>query len=805
MKTYTLKNLETGEIVELPEGDAEKALVSGQFAAPAGQQFDLLDHEGQPVQVGPSEVGERLRQGFALEAEHDRLQRQYGDRTFEALGLGALRGLSFGLSDVVLTEGGHYKPEELSNIEEANPIASGIGEVASLVTPLGPASGLVKGATRAGRAIGSLATGRLLPKALKGATEGALYGAGHLISEEALGRANANAESIVGSIGVGAVLGAGVETGLAGLGIAGKKLLGKAKQTNLPKVFSNFRNIAETTNEKSITLADRFQGLERPGTVEGLALRQKVLSRNLPDDFVKDFNKLVKETNKAETVVRELREGAALRVVEDANQQQAKKELMKIIEEGNQEWELSGLPEGLEDIVPIIKKVYEAASKDDPAFYAHLLNASDDLVPLAKDWDVAEWFLKRFDALSENPQVFPTNSNDLLALSALNKRVRKLREVSSDFPDGETIFNSLRTKRDLFTSEHFKSFQDYSKASVDLVGELEAIYSAARGSNIPKLIKGLEETGKAARIREQLARDKAPDYPLAGYIIFDALRSAVGTGGASAALAVGRIYQNPERAVQALTALETIIVRNQKRISSAADRIVQGGRSARDALPRTAVASFLLTKPKDNEKPMEKFSRIKNDLDELRRVPLDQRLENNSLIAPMIDAAPATQIASVEQMSKVIQFLDQIMPRNPNEHLHPLQRKWMPSDFEVKEFVREAEAVLDPIGTLERVADDEHLPVEGIKQIYPEIFSKFQADVLDRFTSADHEKNPLSFDQILRLETILDVPLTDASNPEVFSVLQQSFVPPEEQEQGAPNQLKIADLPETQIARIQSR
>ena len=164
---------------------------------------------------------------------------EYEDKGLEAGLLGAARGLTFGLSDQLLQKTAKYTgytSEELNDIKRYNELESTIGEAAGIVGPSlltggtgaagAAARGLttgVRGAEVAGKvtqkalakvlaeqgknSVASNIVAKTAPKLIGSATEGAIYGAGQLISENALGNADINAENLIASASTGALLG----------------------------------------------------------------------------------------------------------------------------------------------------------------------------------------------------------------------------------------------------------------------------------------------------------------------------------------------------------------------------------------------------------------------------------------------------------------------------------------------------------------------------------------------------------------------------------------------------------------------
>ena len=171
---------------------------------------------------------------------------------------GAARGLTFGISDQLLTKTDLVDPETLRKFREYSPTASIGGEIVGAIAPIllsGGAGAVAKGASLAPTALlarGTLATEQAVaggltrgiraltsaaeggsklastaigkglskklvqeamqqaPKVASQAMEGAIYGAGMAVTEDALGERELNAESLLSSMGTGALFGAAI-------------------------------------------------------------------------------------------------------------------------------------------------------------------------------------------------------------------------------------------------------------------------------------------------------------------------------------------------------------------------------------------------------------------------------------------------------------------------------------------------------------------------------------------------------------------------------------------------------------------
>ncbi len=251
------------------------------FNAPV---VSMVDPQGNLVPIQTAQALTALSQGFRLQSDEERLEESHGDKNLAAGVLGAMRGATMGLSDKVLTDFGVMNPNEIRDIEAANPNISMAGEFAGIlgggaVGAAGKAVGagkaalgvdILRGVTAPSRLvtqIGYTVEGELLryltsgskaatlaakgadvaatpfaKRALAktiaytgaGAVEGGLYGVGQAISEDALGDPKHVGQSLVAHIGFGALTG-GVAGGIFGGGhVLGQSALGftkKAKDT----------------------------------------------------------------------------------------------------------------------------------------------------------------------------------------------------------------------------------------------------------------------------------------------------------------------------------------------------------------------------------------------------------------------------------------------------------------------------------------------------------------------------------------------------------------------------------------------
>jgi hypothetical protein len=224
----------TPEGYPIPDDQLQQAVASGKIAFKSADPVHFINGEGQHVSVPGSEAFKALGQGYKLlteqqAAEHKAVKEmgESGAHSAAAVGLGAARALTGGLSDAAIAEMGGQ--EYLQHSEAAAPALNTLGEVAGYALPVGAALGVggkavglataplraVSAGARAVGEVGAEALGgagiKAVAPALAGAVEGAEYGiqqgvSNNAIHDEPMTVGNILLNSAVG-MGVGGVLG----------------------------------------------------------------------------------------------------------------------------------------------------------------------------------------------------------------------------------------------------------------------------------------------------------------------------------------------------------------------------------------------------------------------------------------------------------------------------------------------------------------------------------------------------------------------------------------------------------------------
>lgn len=229
-----------GVVLINPDGQEEfvgtsrvgDALKSGYTARP-GDTTALQNPSGSTTVVGTGDVGQLAQPGVDVADAGGRfadLQGQWDESQYggvggglAALGLGAARGATFGLSDLMVN------PEAAAGYARENPGLDLSGNIGGAIAT-GGVTGLTKGAASLGAALapGSKAAAALIA----GGAEGMAFGAGQATSSLILKNEPLTAESVFTEYGTDIFLGGafGAAGGLAGSALehVGNKLVGKS-------------------------------------------------------------------------------------------------------------------------------------------------------------------------------------------------------------------------------------------------------------------------------------------------------------------------------------------------------------------------------------------------------------------------------------------------------------------------------------------------------------------------------------------------------------------------------------------------
>lgn len=377
----------------------------------------VLSPAGDLGDIPADQLKEALANGYTQATpevikRHDQ-EKEYGGTggQLASAALGAANTASFGTIPLALAKTGLLPSETQSALKEVNPTAYGTGEVGGILGSIValPGAGLVGAAERGGAAIAKRAAS-LLPEAtglgaqvlkgagtvgLGGAVEGALYGMGNVLNEEALGDHDLNAESIIGDIGFGAVIGGAFGSALGAasplLNRGAKEVAEQAVRsgkeptkeamlneivTGTPSSISDIRTRVKQADYMGMDLKElpQKEALEKANAV--LSNSQfpvhEVQLEALSDPYLHDIYRAAKESNS------EL--GQVFKQYESAQKIESVKHLDSSIRSLAPEAKLTGdAYQGGVEIVDAFRTIYKESKNADKEVFETLKKVAPDL------------------------------------------------------------------------------------------------------------------------------------------------------------------------------------------------------------------------------------------------------------------------------------------------------------------------------------------------------------------------------------------------------------------------------------------
>lgn len=762
-------------IVNVPKSDVELALKSQKYTLPKNIEVPIVSPDGELGSMPSDNVAEALSQGFTLEESGEQkerlLEEQYGDQDIAAGLAGAARGLTFGLSDQALTKTGLVRPETLSRLEEANPVSSGIGEVGGFAAGLlgpGQAGALVKGAEAVGKAVersaakfitkqalgagasktvASSIAEKLVPKMVGSAVEGSFYGAGNLLSEDALGKADFNAENLLGALGTGALIG-----GAAGGLFGAAEMAAPFAKAAAGKVAKPVVDAVEGLSDKTRAVSELL-GMTKK---EALRVEQSKLAQELPE-YLRTELKMTRGMADDELL-------AAIK----SKREEAGEAIGKISDDVDRIAN-SELGQGL---APRAINVY---GKMEKSIQENILSKLEGTVAGA---DAVKQIK---NVLSDYESAFA--SKDFLSAKEMLSEMRAL--------DGKL----QRFYRDPATAkESIKSLWEVRSVLREEINGMADKVSAVAGID-PGLGQALRKANKDFHItstlqtpleRKALAKSGLSLKDM-GYAGFGIGNGPVGM----AAAAFGKFVDSDlRRRMVILSKIEKANLDVLKNISSATKSFFKkaGPIAEKEILFRlndSALSSDLESGKKPSSR-QQAYNNIQENLQNFSANPnkLIDRLVKRT--ESMEDVAPETAAALTNSAQNALMFLNSKVPRAAQNQgmLDLLENKKMPSSYDLSKFERYLKAVEQPKSVLQDFAKGK-LTLEGVevlKNIYPNMYDNLRSEAISYISN---NETKVSYKDKIRLGILLNTP-TDASLlPENVVGLQSMFQPVNSQDSGA--------------------
>jgi hypothetical protein len=669
-----------------------------------------------------------------------RKEAQYGERPVEAALGSAASAATFGLSDAALTAAG-VSPERLREVRDREAEAAMLGTVTGVVGPAlltggtsaaaQTASAGVKAATAAGRAAEAAAAKVLAPsvgstaasiaaKGAGGAVEGALAGAGQLVSDVALDRKDLSAESALATVGTGALFGGGFGTALGTM------------QATIPKAIDKVGRLTKgartTVSEALDPLTDPVEASLRvstPTAAERLKLRES-LGKNL--DYYPTY----------------LKEELGIETFSSPGQLLAKNKQV-VAEAGEAIGAISKRLDELtaEGAVPITRT----------QAYQPLLSRIDDMIS----------------------KIDPDLEAAVPQLKILNKYRRDvIAKATKDAPFNFAEFNRYR---EFLQRQKYRGGGALESMEANTANELRNVardvidsIAANASKTEPALATALQKANKTYHIgktAEQFLKKTANTQ--AGV---DSLLTFVGQ-------TTGRVARNT--AVVTDLAARTAKVKQAvtKAVDNFFDSTVRPAKQMPTGLASTQVllASGFASNPETGKMPKNKDAAFENVQQNLRNLQSDPERMVELIArktARVSNADPGVGAAMQVTLAKAVQFLTDKLPA-PAIQAGLFQRPYKPSSMEMAKFERYMQVIERPLtvlddldkGTLTR----EH--VEALKAVYPELYAEVQQAAIDRITSGAE----VPYNRKVQMSILLDIPADSSLSADSVMQLQQNFQP----------------------------
>ena len=794
-------SIQDGKFLNIPESSFEEGIKDRRFTVRQGERIPVQAPDGSFGTIASEEIFQALDSGYKYDPSAQRLDREleakFGNQPIRA-GLESFgSSLSFGINDQIMVKLGLADADDLRERRERNELASGIGNVSGIVIPLlmtGGATGAAKGiaqaiklsgsgvraASRVGKAAEKL-TEQVLKKAIKdtgskefaknlarkaipasagAATEGIFYSTGQLISEDALGNREFNAENLIADASMGALLGGsvgGVFGGLRATAPIVKK--GVAKTGALLKpVKEKIDNVIQKATSKQEAALD-LMGIKG-------AARDKLESAR-PE------------------LVNELPEWLHSKVLDKALG-------------GNQEL-LSKLGKIREAAGSSIKKIANDIDE--------ILNDVPQALP--DNASVADRVIKRLDEIIESGIDDPARNLELNGVRRLRKEWIKQRNSQVRI-NAKELWKRKKSAGDAGW-KGTKQFKSTGDATVGTTVEgHRAVYS-----ELAKIIQEMAETAskidpnKAGTLLDDLLvankdfsyaetlhgflKKKVGREKLLGFSDYMGGLLSVGTGSPEVLAAVGVkkfLESDIKNRLLIMSSIEKQSNKMRDLASKAAKVLVNGNAKAKKALNKikapvsTDVLLETSLNPKHRKRKETKaqaFERVRREINE-RVTNIDHTQEMMELRSVRLaQAAPKTAASAQSAAMRGLMYLHSQLPEDHRTNVGLKPRSRQPSSIEISKFERTYNAVMNPLSVFKDFAND-NINREGaevLREVYPEMYAELQNAVLDE---VELREDDLPYRKKLELGTILNID-TDASlQADNISGLQSQFLSEEEKE-----------------------
>lgn len=816
----------SGNIGLMPQNEALDAVKSGQFQIATPEQIHDLQ-----------------------------MEQQYGDglgNTASAFGAGVLRGTTLGLSDPVLTATGLATPEGLREREQRHGVASlageatgilgssfipGVGAAQADVVPAKIAAKLAAGVTERALPIAERAATKLVnpetsplvhkilsqsgAHALGSAVEGAVYGAGRSVTEEALGDPELNGEKILSNIGLSAMYGGA----LGGAFATGAEVL--------PKVV-------DKAKEGMSKLADMFGATAKEGYVKGSAffsgkpeelIRQAVNDRDLAatslsekNGVVKDFSQSIEDQYKdiskmsqhVSSKVRPMENRALLQDMDPAlagaefdkihssiddtiaklrsepdiypqsfarKAEVFKENMLKNLKESGQ-WDAPGAFEAInsfkKEIDPLMKfdRTASIAEKDAIDVLKGLRSEIKNSLENENVWGRAGAAQSEFnDALTEHLHAEKMFRKNFM------KKVPRLRGGEEFVVDPAKMRSFFRNINNETGAERLDILSEYMAKSEDLISTIEKRYEHLPNTEFNKeSVSRLLEKNKI--ISEQAIKQAE----------YQNLMNQLGAGKHNVGLAEGaamgvgfshpvvgglieayNMASHPGIAIGRFTVIEQMAKKVGANVDKAAGALFK--QMGEGAVKLKGFEGKELMRKQQEREDLPKAIGVIKDLSSNPDKFVDMMEKN---IGPLAEHAPQIAQNISYKTGTAVQFLQSKLPQLPEAK--PFSKPYQLSPSDVYKFERYYNVVKNPVSVFDDIASGviTKEAIETLSTVYPKLYDDMKSKVFDQLTTYGSKKDfTMPYAAKMGLSLFLGTNLDDSFNPKTIIANQMALQDPQ--------------------------
>lgn len=732
-----------------------EALPVADVAEPQDELSQMTDSELEAVLVEatPNAVDNQAIQNDIKD------YKKYGDSAFRTAAESAADAATFGLSSQFQTKVLGVDPEDIRKRAEFNPVSNVLGQATGVIAPLvasGGTSAAAKGISSAGKAViaAEKANAKIsealikkviansgnkniakelvkksLAKGTGSAVEGAAYGTGQLIREDALGTADFNAQNLLAYTGSGALLG-GTLGSVLPLGSAAADKIGATLSKNTGKLF---KKVTDPVVDSAKLLG------YTPAQVHKISTKNPKFFEEMPAF---------------------LRDRLNLKLVDNTDE--------------------------------LLKKTYnleKAAIKEMDHVYDQVENIAIDKTSLFRTFSKLEdEFIKPYEGMASFKTAIGPVKRIVADLRAMGQKpgmltAKDLRSMRIKMDElGKAYYKSL---------DPTKGAEAAFRARTILRDEINDVITSINPALGARLKTANKDFHYATEIKKSLEKKTLKDKDLIDfkdYVYGGILGAGFGPEALLIPAAKKLMESDLKRRVVVLSAIEKSNKLVEKKLSESAKNFISSSKKAINPLSVKALMNSPLAY-KDKKEPKNKqeaYKNISEKVVEMTTSPEKFAEKMSKSLYNIAQAAPETADAILQNSQKTLEFLNSKMPKNSNPLSGPkfMVREYTPSSMEMSKFERYIQVLDNPMSALDELEAGtltrEH--VEVLKEVYPNLYTRIQQEVSNKV--ADETK--MDYNKKVQLGILLDITTDPSLISENLMALQANFaVQPEVDNNGS--------------------